>query len=352
MNSYTKQVDNITITVDFKTELLGIIEIISPQYKSISGHTLTPLGNKFIYDNIIEKFNKYSNHELIELFDEITQKYSFMKDSLVHMFLELGDDLKIDKLSDYTMEQLNYDNKIYEFINLLPSFASEIGFYDYYKNNENFYLKCINSISNNINDIKFSKFLSNYFGYLNKELVINAIPFNSYSCYSAHTDKKVISSLGITQLSKSEDLYGTWELYKGDMIQICNHEFCHSYINPLTEKYDLSDITMFDNIKEQMLQFGYDDIATIINEHVVRAVEIRSIKQLNLGEEKYKNSIERYKNIGFIYIEQIIELLEQYETKRNEYKTFDMFYDNIINYMKQNKKRDDYNENNWSKFRN
>lgn len=72
MNSYKKQVDNITIIVDFKTELLGIIEIISPRYKSIVGHTLTPLGNKFIYDNIIEKFNKYSNHELIELFDEIT----------------------------------------------------------------------------------------------------------------------------------------------------------------------------------------------------------------------------------------------------------------------------------------
>ena len=336
MNSYIKQVDNIAITVDFRTELLGIIEIISPQYKLIAGHTLNPLGNKFIYDNIIEKFSRYSNHKLIKLFDEITQKYGFVKDSLVHMFLELDNDLKIDKLSDYIMKQLNYDNKIYDFISLLPSFANEIGFYDYYSNNEKFYLDCINSISSNINSIKFSKFLSNYFGYLDKELVINAIPFNSYSCYSANTENKVISSLGITQLSKSDDLYGTWELYKGDMIQICNHEFCHSYINPLTAKYDLSGITLFDDIKEKMLQFGYDDIATIINEHVVRAIEIRSIKLLNLGEEKYKNVINRYKSIGFIYIEPIIELLEQYEAQRDTYKTFNMFYDNIINFIKQN----------------
>lgn len=335
MDSYKKQIDNIKITVDFRTELLGIIEIISPKYKTIAGHTLEPLGNKFIYDDILEKFEKYKEHRLIKLFDEITLKYSFMKDSLVHLFLELDNDFKTDKLSSYTMEQLNYDNKIYEFIILLPSFAEEIGFYKYYKENEKLYLNWIDSISNNIKNINFSKFLSDYFGYLDKELVINAIPFNSYSCYSAHTENKVVSSLGITQLSKSNDLYGTWELYKGDMIQICNHEFCHSYINPITQKYDLSDITLFHNIKEQMMEFGYDDIATIINEHVVRGVEIRAIKLLNLGEEKYINTINRYKSIGFIYIEQILDLLQHYENNRDKYKTFDMFYSSIIEFFKQ-----------------
>ena len=335
MNSFVKQVGNIMVTIDHRTELLAIIEIISPNYKTIAGHTLEPLGNKFIYDDIIERFGKYKEHGLIKLFDEITLKYNFMKDSLVHMFLELDNKLKIDKLSDYTLKQLNYDNKIYEFINMIPDFAQEIGFSKYYKDNEKFYTKCIDSISNNINNVNFSKFLSDYFGYINKRLIINAIPFNSYSCYSTQTDYEVYSSLGITQLSKSEDLYSTWELNKGDMIQICNHEFCHSYINPLTEKYDLSEITTFDNIREQMEQFGYDDIGTIINEHVVRAVEIRAIKLLNLGEEKYVNTISKYKNIGFIYIEQIIELLKYYEENREKYNTFDMFYINIIEFIKQ-----------------
>lgn len=57
------------------------------------------------------------------------------------------------------------------------------------------------------------------------------------SNYSLNLGNKVYSNIGVTQFSKEENLYKDWKWHKGDMTLVSLHEFCHSYVKPLTDKY-------------------------------------------------------------------------------------------------------------------
>ena len=65
-----KKDGNIAYTVNFRTELLGIILILSDKYKNLVGNKMIPLNNKYIYDRINLKFIEQLNY-LIKLLIDI-----------------------------------------------------------------------------------------------------------------------------------------------------------------------------------------------------------------------------------------------------------------------------------------
>lgn len=65
-----KKDGNIDYTVNFRTELLGIILILSDKYKNLVGNKMIPLNNKYIYDHINLKFIEQLNY-LIKLLIDI-----------------------------------------------------------------------------------------------------------------------------------------------------------------------------------------------------------------------------------------------------------------------------------------
>ena len=54
MKSIEKNIEKITITVDYRSELLGIIMWLS-DYHNQFPHLFQPYANKFFTDNIIQK---------------------------------------------------------------------------------------------------------------------------------------------------------------------------------------------------------------------------------------------------------------------------------------------------------
>ena len=107
MKSFYKEKDGIIYEVDYRTELLSIILILSDDYKKIVGNKMVPLNNKFIYDDIYNKFSKYKNHKTIKLFNEIIKKHPYFNyDAPVTMILQLDENLKCNKLNDYIYKQI------------------------------------------------------------------------------------------------------------------------------------------------------------------------------------------------------------------------------------------------------
>lgn len=329
MNSIKKEVNNIVFTVDYKTELLSVILILSDKYKELVGNKMIPLQNKYIYERINDRFNKFKNHKTIKMFDNIISKHEYFNyDAPITLFLSLDDNLKCDKLNDYLFKDiLESDNEIYDFINMLSDFNKDIDFEKYYNENKEEYLAFIEEIYNKHINNNFIQFLNTFFNDNSKKLYINAIPFNSMSCYSSFIDNKVYSNLGITQLSKEENLYKDWELNKGDMLLVSLHEFCHAYVNPLTKKYIEKDKLDF-IIDDDMKKFAYDDKFTIINENIVRTIVLFYEKE-NL-KEKYQYDYEKEKKLGFKYIDDLLILLN----KKDNYNSFEEFYKNeVVNYF-------------------
>ena len=321
---------NIIATVDYRTELLGIIMWLSG-YTKILPECFTIYENKFYVDNIQNNFSKFKNEEVIKEFMELVEKHKFVYDAPYALFLQLDEHFKCDKLDDYVFkERLEEDSSVYKFIDKLEDFAEKIGFKDYYKSNIDMYNKWISYILDCFKKGNVLRFYDDYFGEFNNEFYLNLIPFASDGSFSASIENKIYDMNPVTKDMKKEKLFER-DRYE-NVINAPIHEFLHGYVNPITEKKGLLnfDTHMFDNLKEKMSMQGYPTDVEIINEHIVRAIQIRYIIN-EYNDEKWAESMTKWEEEqGFFYIRNILEKLEEFEKNRKEYKLFEDFYPEII----------------------
>ena len=142
----------------------------------------------------------------------------------------------------------------------------------------------------------------------------------------------------LVYVSKKENLF---DIEDQRVIIMSVHEFGHGYVNPLTEQYlkenDIPDL--FSDIADVMRKQAYGKISSIINEHVIRAIVIRYISLIYHDEAWVQRAIQNEKKRGFIYIEDILESLEEYENQRQNYPTFDLYYPMIVKHLETVKAR-------------
>ena len=116
--------------------------------------------------------------------------------------------------------------------------------------------------------------------------------------------------------------------------RIALHEFIHSYVNPLTDKYfeenpeSRSEMEpLMAPIFEKMRTMAYGVLEAMINEHIIRAIECF------IGERYYGmpaiKELERQEQIGFIYIKHVYELIEEYYAKRKKV-SFNEYHQKIM----------------------
>ena len=338
MNSVAKKINGITVTVDKRTILLGIIMHISNYCKlwRDSGQ-FDETVNKYLIEEINTEFSKYNNEKTIRQFDELTRNGGFSFDAPFALFLQLDDSYKTDKLDDYVFNvRLNGNKKIFEFIDGLSEFAEKIGFDEYYEKHKKEYENYVNNMAKAFELYGIDQFFDNYYGIENhKNLNVNLIPLITNCAFFCDTKESMFSCIPSYSHSEKENLYDFDENEKYYFSNII-HEFSHGFVNPITDKYKLVDKNthLFDDIKEEMSKQAYPTDIQIINEHIVRAITARSILYIYKDQERYDRTIEKQKEMGFVYIDNIIESLEIYENNRDMYNNFNDYYPEIIKAIK------------------
>ena len=137
-------------------------------------------------------------------------------------------------------------------------------------------------------------------------------------------------NLAICQIKNISDKENDLKI-SSRIINVCFHEFSHLYLNPLGQEYfqniDLSNV--FNEALKNGLQNCYNNWITLINEYMVRAVQI--FLDIDIMEKDYiKQLILNHQKIGYIHIEEIINLLKN----KNNYNNFKEFYKKeIVNYF-------------------
>lgn len=306
---------DLEIRVDRRTELLGILEVIS-NYRETYPKLLEEKGNKDYLEDIKRRFGKYNNHEVIKLFNEIVNNNNFGYDAPIQLFLQLNDDFTFSNLEDYPFKtRLNSDPKVLKLLKLLPEFSREISFEDFYKNNTSRYQKYINNVKENLGNIDIISFLNSYYNISNnKKFIVNLMAWQTGVNYGTQNDTEIHTNISVFYNSNNDDNVFSSNNKDMNYAYLLYHEFSHSFINPLTEKYNIisDDNTIFSDIFEKMKELAYKDNDTIINEHIIRALTIRWEYLTNHDEELYNKRIEKEKKRGFIYIESILESLIYY----------------------------------------
>jgi len=90
---------------------------------------------------------------------------------------------------------------------------------------------------------------------------------------------------------------------------------------------------LFEPIKNRMARQAYSEWETCVNEHIIRAINVR-LYDLYLDTEKSNKLQENDIKRGFIYIEPLVEKLKEFEKLRDEKQiTFSEFYPELLDLL-------------------
>jgi len=173
--------------------------------------------------------------------------------------------------------------------------------------------------------------LENYYGDKQNKysIILGQLQLGSYGprVLSENGMYDVYSVIGPGNYIASEGRYSF-----GGSADLLYHEFGHSFVNPLGEKYS-DDIEKYSHLyedhKKDMERMHYSRWEIVVNEYIVRAVEARLLLKKS-SDITYKNSLKREESRGFVLIGDICEKLAHYENNGTEYKSFEDYYPELI----------------------
>jgi len=127
---------------------------------------------------------------------------------------------------------------------------------------------------------------------------------------------------------------------KKQVYEITVHEYGHSFVSIMdNKKYEgmVNELEyLYNPIKLDMTNIAYDTWDNALEEHIVRAVEIRVWESIMNDKDQAKKLRDQYiKELKFRYIPFIEEKLKYYEMNRVKFKSFDDYLPLLIKSLKE-----------------
>ena len=327
------QKTKLNITIDDRIETLYSIAYFD-NYFLVNEHAN-------IYKNTLDqKLKTLKNHRAVALFDSISKKYNFSYYRPVEWILQHSDfpDLKKTKNKLDENDETITKGKEYlldEFKKELIKFNKDSLFQKYLKGIKPINEKVIETVLES-KSIKFlPDYLEDYYGtkLSSYNLIISPL------LHSGGFNSEIINEKGEREVYAIIGPNGEINFYphfdkdylEMDMIL---HEFGHSFVNPLTDKY----VNQIENLKNkyynEKLQKngknqGYSKWKYVFNEILLRSIVI-NITRSKFGDEKANKLLEFEKSVGFDLVEKVSENLKTYENNRKKYKKFEEFYPTLL----------------------
>jgi hypothetical protein len=322
-----RKIGKLHISVDPRIELLSTIQVISG-YKNIN-------RNSAYSKEIADYFRPYSSNRAVIMTDDLENKNKFMYATPVQFILDLSALPELNPQTDYSValiKRVGGKETLDNYRTAIVHFAKESNFENFWKSKETFYNKILELTFSDMAGVDLVKIVEDYFREEQNSynIIISPLAYASYSCKIEVSDNKYdIYSCNVPRDYKNEIPY----IKKEVLLRNATHEFSHSFVNYLTDKYSKkvseSEI-LYEPIKSAMNLQAYSSWKECINEHIVRAINIR-IHQLNWDSALWQKMLNEEKANQFIYIEPVLNKLREFETARNKSNiTFSGFYPQIL----------------------
>ncbi len=323
----SRTVGKLKITVDPRMELLSAVQVIS-DYSTINRKT--PYSKE-----LMTFFSKNNAHEASILTHQLESEYGFAYDAPVNLMLCLSQVPELKAVHPFParlIERSNGINNLEKYSKALHHFAIESNFAEFWNSKKSFYQKMVDYTADDLADFDPVGKLENYFNESKNSYTVTLSPsfaggygiriptqknnFDTYACLNVLDMKDNIPYYNKLGLS-----YFLW------------HEFSHSFVNPLTEKYKSqieASSKLYCPLENEMKAMACYNWGNCVNEHIIRAIFIRILSTYG-SEDETKIQLSREKSLRFAYIEPLIAKLEQFEHERQTKNiTFTQYYPKLI----------------------
>lgn len=329
LNSAYSQDIAINPVVDERTELLCVVFRLAglQEYNN----------NKIsIYTNEVDScFAPYKNHEVVKLAKRLNKVRGVSYNAVVSMalYIEINDKIEINPLvsEDNLDKRWGKDNAI-RFVKYLNDFYEQTKFREFYCKHKEFYDIATNNYQSVIDSID-TQWFSNFFGEETRGDFKLILTFTNFGCYGPHLEYK----------DGRKDIYAImsgwftdslgFPVYTKHEIPILVHEFCHSFSNPMVDKnyhlFEKKVTQMYKPVSKLMKQQAYGTPKSMIYEIVVRASVIKYFEHKKVEDFKVRSLIVNEQVKGFLWIDELVTLLDEYLLQRSSYHSINEFLPRI-----------------------
>ncbi len=336
--------DRITVKVDPRIELLSVVMYLS-DYTGFNG---TPILTRYEFpykQEAVKYFSRYRNHPAIKLFDKMSAE-GFWYGQPPEAILSYSDppELKqIRPVSAFIVERAGGRERLDMFVGLLSDFAHDTDFMTFFHAHEAQYNAILTDYNSIMGNHDYVHDLEKFYGYPQHSYRIIVAPF----FHPGGFGPRIIYEEGKYDIY---NLCGPWGYTNGrfnfgdenEFRRIVWHEFSHSYINHLTDRYihrlSIAVDALNPGMKEKITSSGqikFDIYAhEWVSEHIVRAVTTYFAYTV-LGKKAGDDELERGIKSGYPYVGKLYLKLEEYSSAREKYPTFPEFFPELVTVFEQ-----------------
>ncbi len=116
--------------------------------------------------------------------------------------------------------------------------------------------------------------------------------------------------------------------YSTDYLPTIIHEFNHSFVNPAFAKHKsefASARQVFERVADKMRAQAYGNSDTMVIESLVRAAVIQYMESRGHESREVRYLMRGEQLTGFVWMDELVDLLHQYSSQRSHYRTFESF---------------------------
>ncbi|MGA2264841.1 MAG: DUF4932 domain-containing protein [Phycisphaerae bacterium] len=325
----------IDVTVDPQVELLSIIFRLvgNPEYNQ----TKVPGYAKDVDDH----FAAFKDHAVVQTARQMRAQHGVAYDAPMSLAVHLKDVANFEPILPLQPWPEGLDGRwqsdtFETFLSQAKDFAAASGFQSFFDAHQALYQQSVSRMRQLLAEQAHLDWFDSFFGMRQGcrfHLVLGML--NGPMCYGPHVERQ-----------GQWDLYcilGVWTvdnqgipIFGKAVMPTVVHEFTHSYVNPLVDKWapQLSKAggALFQIHRQRMSQMAYKTWQIMIKESLVRASVIRQIQRYE-GPAAAKAATTKEVDQGFVWMPGLVDLLGQYERERSKYPTFEAFMPRVVEFF-------------------
>ncbi|MGD1107020.1 MAG: DUF4932 domain-containing protein, partial [Terracidiphilus sp.] len=330
--SFSQPVPQVPVPrVDDRVELLSIVFRLAGNFE-YNMNTLPAYSA-----DIDRYFAPYKNHPAVQMAHQLAEKNGVGFDAVMFMAISLSPPPELMPLVSFTAtvpEKRWGVADAEKFLPLLRDFYRDSKFAEFYAAHQPLYRRAEARFTETLGSVKFGWY-PRFYGKA-PDLTFHLIlglnnGGGNYGPRLVHPDGSVelFSIIGCwTHDDAGNPTYPPDQGYLATII----HEFNHSFVNPTVAEHwsDLSGADrVYASVADQMQRIAYGNAQAMMNESLVRAAVIVYFQ--DAGEDSSKNlkRVRQEQRLGFFWMDQLVDMLKQFEAQRAQYPTFSSYMPRI-----------------------
>ncbi|MEM8566786.1 MAG: DUF4932 domain-containing protein [Bacteroidota bacterium] len=291
-------------------------------------------------ESIESHFSRYTQHRLITFIKDVLRNNGVGYDAVMQMAVHMTETYPFEPLIPFSSEvpepRWGKENAI-EFLKLLNAFYLEADCETFFENNRDLYASASQSFIKVFEDLDVNWY-QDFYGQKPKGefRIVNGLGNGggNYGPKILFHDKEIVYAI-----------MGTWSIDSlgrpvypvKDYFPTLLHEFNHSFVNHVVQKYinDLaaSGTKIFKPLKSQMEAMAYATWQTMYMEAVVRAAVIKYLKDHNYPKYFIEQELNQQVDNGFYWTPELVEELEKYADNRQNYPDLESYMPEIVKFF-------------------